>query len=108
MADPETGADQNGPGSRWRTRLLALIATLLVIAALRSAYAVAMPVAFAAVIVAALWPVKPRLVSGAAPAQEVQSLAAALPETAWQQIEVGEGSQGPRILADRIGSVEAE
>lgn len=61
MADPETGADQNGPGSRWRTRLLALIATLLVIAALRSAYAVAMPVAFAAVIVAALWPVKPRL-----------------------------------------------
>jgi SRSO17 transposase len=42
-------------------------------------------------------PVKPRLVSGAAPAQEVQSLAAALPETAWQQIEVGEGSQGPRL-----------
>jgi len=58
MADPETGGDQN---SRWRTRLLALIATLLVIAALRAAYAVAMPLAFAAVIVAGLWPVKPRL-----------------------------------------------
>lgn len=42
-------------------------------------------------------PVKARLLRGAAPAQEVQVRAATLPEAAWQEIEVGEGAQGPRI-----------
>jgi SRSO17 transposase len=42
-------------------------------------------------------PVKPRLVPGAAPAQEVQALARALPEHAWQELEVAEGAQGPRV-----------
>lgn len=42
-------------------------------------------------------PVKPRLLPGAAPAQPVHALAAALPESAWQEIEVAEGAQGPRI-----------
>jgi len=42
-------------------------------------------------------PVKLRLLPGATPAQEVQALAAALPESAWQEIEVAEGAQGPRI-----------
>jgi len=42
-------------------------------------------------------PVKPRLAPGAAPAQEVQSLARALPEHVWQEIEVAEGAQGPRL-----------
>ena len=42
-------------------------------------------------------PVKSRLAPGAAPAREVQSLAAALPESAWQELEVAEGSQGPRL-----------
>lgn len=41
-------------------------------------------------------PVKARLVPGAAPAQQVQALAAALPDHAWQEIEVAEGAQGPR------------
>lgn len=41
-------------------------------------------------------PVKVRLAPGAVPAQPVQSLAAALPELAWQEIEVAEGAQGPR------------
>lgn len=64
MKDPETGTGNGDgpPGSeKLRTRLIALIAFLLTVAALRSAYAVAMPLAFAAIIVAALWPVKPRL-----------------------------------------------
>lgn len=42
-------------------------------------------------------PVKPRLLPGVAPAQPVHALAAALPESAWQEIEVAEGAQGPRI-----------
>lgn len=42
-------------------------------------------------------PTKPRLVPGAAPAQEVHALAQALPESAWQEMEVGEGAQGPRV-----------
>ncbi len=41
-------------------------------------------------------PVNRRLAPGAAPAQPVQALAAALPEHAWQEIEVAEGAQGPR------------
>lgn len=41
-------------------------------------------------------PSKPRLAPGTAPAQEVRAMAAALPESAWQEIEVGEGAHGPR------------
>ncbi|HEV2150047.1 MAG TPA: hypothetical protein VGR37_21800 [Longimicrobiaceae bacterium] len=40
---------------------------------------------------------KVRLAPGAVPAQPVQALAAALPEQAWQEIEVAEGAQGPRL-----------
>lgn len=43
---------------RYRNRLLALIAFILGVAALRASYAVTMPILFAAVIVAALWPLK--------------------------------------------------
>lgn len=46
---------------RYRNRLLTLIAAVLLIGALRTAAAVMMPIAFAAIIVAALWPVKRRL-----------------------------------------------
>jgi SRSO17 transposase len=42
-------------------------------------------------------PVKPRLVPGAAPAEEVQALAAALPAHAWRELEVAEGAEGPRL-----------
>ena len=50
---------QDGFGSdRFRNRLLALIAFVLAVAALRASYAVTMPLLFAAVIVAALWPLK--------------------------------------------------
>jgi SRSO17 transposase len=41
-------------------------------------------------------PSKPRLAPGTAPAQEVRAVAAALPHSAWQEIEVGEGAHGPR------------
>lgn len=44
-----------------RTRLLALIAGIAAIAALRASYPVTMPLAFALVIIAAIWPVKPWL-----------------------------------------------
>jgi len=43
---------------RYRNRLLALIAFMLGVAALRASYAVTMPLLFAGVIVAALWPFK--------------------------------------------------
>ena len=49
--------DGFGP-DRFRNRLLALIAFILAVAALRASYAVTMPLLFAAVIVAALWPLK--------------------------------------------------
>jgi predicted PurR-regulated permease PerM len=45
----------------FRNRVLAVIAVLLVITALRASYAVTMPVAAAAVIIAAIWPLKPLL-----------------------------------------------
>jgi len=41
-------------------------------------------------------PTRARLVDGAAPAQAVEALAAALPATAWQTLTVAEGAQGPR------------
>ena len=44
--------------NRYAGRLLSLIAFILIVAALRASYAVTMPILFAAVIVAALWPVK--------------------------------------------------
>lgn len=43
---------------RYRNRLLTLIALVLGIAALRDAYPIVMPVVFAAIIVAAVWPLK--------------------------------------------------
>lgn len=46
---------------RYRNRLLTLIAAVLLIGALKAAFAVVMPIAFAAIIVAALWPLKRRL-----------------------------------------------
>lgn len=48
--------------NRYRNRLLSIITAILLIAALRGAFAVVMPVAFAAIIVAALWPLKQWLV----------------------------------------------
>ena len=45
----------------FRNHMLAVIAVLLVIAGLRASYAVTMPVAAAAVIIAAIWPLKPLL-----------------------------------------------
>lgn len=48
--------------NRYRNRLLSIITAILLIAALRGAFAVVMPVAFAAIIVAALWPLKHWLV----------------------------------------------
>jgi predicted PurR-regulated permease PerM len=44
-----------------RNRLLAVIATLLVVAGLRASYAVTMPLAATIVIVTAIWPIKPWL-----------------------------------------------
>jgi predicted PurR-regulated permease PerM len=44
-----------------RNQLLAVIMVVLVIAALRASYAVTMPLAAAAVVVAAIWPIKPWL-----------------------------------------------
>lgn len=41
-----------------RNRLLSLIATILATAALRASYPVTMPVAFSALLIAAIWPVK--------------------------------------------------
>ena len=46
---------------RYRSRLLTVIAAVLLIGALKAAFAVVMPIAFAAIIVAALWPLKRRL-----------------------------------------------
>lgn len=46
------------PSDQYRNRLLALIAVVLGIAALRAGYPVVMPLLFAGVIVAALWPLK--------------------------------------------------
>lgn len=43
---------------RYRNRLVALIAFILGVAALRASYPVTMPILFTAVIVAALWPLK--------------------------------------------------
>jgi len=43
---------------RYHNRMLTIIAAIMLIAALRSAFAVIMPIAFAAIIVAALWPLK--------------------------------------------------
>lgn len=43
---------------RYRNRLLTLIALILTVAALRASYPVTMPILFAGVIVAALWPLK--------------------------------------------------
>ncbi len=48
-------------GHAIRNRLLAIIAVLLAIAALRVSYAVIMPLAVALVVIAAIWPVKPWL-----------------------------------------------
>ena len=44
-----------------RNRLLAVMAVLLAVAGLRLSYAVTMPLAVAAVVIAAVWPVKPWL-----------------------------------------------
>lgn len=44
--------------SRYRNRVLTIICAILLIAALRSGFAVIMPIVFAAIIVAALWPLK--------------------------------------------------
>lgn len=44
-----------------RTRLLAIIAGLAILASLRASYPVTMPLAFALVVIAAIWPVKPYL-----------------------------------------------
>ena len=44
-----------------RNQMLAVIAVVLVIAALRASYAVTMPLAAAIVIIAAIWPIKPWL-----------------------------------------------
>src|SRR5690349_16910276 len=44
-----------------RNRMLALIASVVVIAGLRASYSVTMPLAAATIIVAAVWPIKPWL-----------------------------------------------
>jgi predicted PurR-regulated permease PerM len=49
---------QDQAQGRYRNRMLTIIAAIMLIAALRSAFAVMMPIAFAAIIVAALWPLK--------------------------------------------------
>jgi predicted PurR-regulated permease PerM len=49
---------QDSVQDRYRNRTLTIIAAIALIAALRSAFAVIMPIAFAAIIVAALWPLK--------------------------------------------------
>src|SRR5947209_5384653 len=41
-------------------------------------------------------PTKPRLAPGAPSSQTVQAVAASLPPTAWQELSVAEGAQGPR------------
>lgn len=46
---------------RLRTRLLAFMAALAGVAALRASYPVTMPLAFALIIIAAVWPIKPWL-----------------------------------------------
>lgn len=43
---------------RYRNRMPTIIAAILLIAALRTGFAVIMPIAFAAIVVAALWPLK--------------------------------------------------
>lgn len=47
-----------GNPERYRNRLLALIAFVLAVAALRFSYPVTMPLAFAGLIIAAIWPLK--------------------------------------------------
>ena len=51
---------------RYRNRLLTIIAAIMIIAALRIGFAVTMPIAFAAITVAALWPLK-RWLAGSMP-----------------------------------------
>lgn len=46
------------PTDTYKTRLLTIATLILVVAALRASYSVSMPILFAAVIVAALWPLK--------------------------------------------------
>ena len=41
-------------------------------------------------------PTRPRLAAGASPAQPVAALAGALPASAWVEVTVAEGAQGPR------------
>lgn len=55
---PTENATRSSPADRYRNRLLTLIAVILSVTALRESYAVTMPVLFAGVIVAALWPLK--------------------------------------------------
>ncbi|MFC6619800.1 AI-2E family transporter [Novosphingobium panipatense] len=55
----KNGQDRMSAGAdRYRLRLLTLIAFILVVAALRASYALTMPILFAGVIVAALWPLR--------------------------------------------------
>ncbi|MFV0923792.1 AI-2E family transporter [Sphingomonas parapaucimobilis] len=49
---------QESVQDRYRNRMLTIIAAILLIGALRAGFAVIMPIAFAAIIVAALWPLK--------------------------------------------------
>lgn len=42
-------------------------------------------------------PTKRRLAPGAEPARQARAIRAALPKSAWREIKVAEGSQGPRI-----------
>ena len=49
------------PADGYRNRLLAFVAAILGIAALRASYPVAMPMAFALIVIAAVWPLKPWL-----------------------------------------------
>jgi AI-2 transport protein TqsA len=51
----------NEPRSAWTNRMLGVIAFVLVTSALRASYPVTMPLAVAAVVIAAVWPVKPWL-----------------------------------------------
>jgi predicted PurR-regulated permease PerM len=46
------------PAERYRNRVLTLVAVILSVAALKASYPVTMPILFACVIVAALWPLK--------------------------------------------------
>ena len=50
--------DRTSTAQRYRNRVLTLIAFILSVASLRASYSVTMPLLFAAVIVAALWPLR--------------------------------------------------